>query len=118
MHYDPRTGKLLREVPLPTPQVTSVAFGGPKLQDLYVTTAREDVSPAALRSPKFAYAGRLFKVTGLGVTGLPSQDYHLSDAALTRKSAAEPVQALPPVVEQRFELVPITDDILDAYKKL
>jgi sugar lactone lactonase YvrE len=41
-------GRLEREVPLPVDQVTSVAFGGPSLDALYVTTARHGLSAAAL----------------------------------------------------------------------
>lgn len=40
-------GRLDREVPLPVEQVTSVAFGGPNLDSLYITTAREGLSPVA-----------------------------------------------------------------------
>ena len=31
-------GAVAREIPLPTPRITSVAFGGPDFADLYVTT--------------------------------------------------------------------------------
>lgn len=61
---DPTTKKVLREIPIPTNQVTSAAFGGPNLDILYVTTAGKP-------KPRPAPAGGLFKVTGLGVRGLP-----------------------------------------------
>lgn len=61
-----RSGKILLEIDIPAKQVTSVAFGGPNLDILYVTTAataRDSVQPPL--------AGHLFQVTGLGVKGLP-----------------------------------------------
>ena len=44
--YSP-AGKLLGVVEVPTPLVTSRAFGGPTLEDLYITTASRDLAPAA-----------------------------------------------------------------------
>ncbi|HVE76357.1 MAG TPA: SMP-30/gluconolactonase/LRE family protein [Actinomycetota bacterium] len=38
-------GKLDREIKLPVPNVSSCAFGGPDLSDLYITTAYEGLSP-------------------------------------------------------------------------
>lgn len=57
---------MVLDIPIPAKQVTSVAFGGPNLDILFVTTAattRDGEQPAQ--------AGHLFKVTGLGVNGLP-----------------------------------------------
>ncbi|KAJ6639871.1 Regucalcin [Pseudolycoriella hygida] len=39
---NPRTKKILMEIELPATQVTSLAFGGPKLDILFVTTANKD----------------------------------------------------------------------------
>lgn len=61
-----RTGKILLEIEIPAKQVTSVAFGGPNLDILYVTTAA-----TARDAEQPPLAGHLFKVTGLGVKGLP-----------------------------------------------
>ena len=44
--YSP-DGELLGVVEVPTPLVTSCAFGGPALEDLYITTAARDLDPAA-----------------------------------------------------------------------
>jgi len=41
-------GTILRDVTLPATQPSCPAFGGPDLRDLYVTTARQDLSEAAL----------------------------------------------------------------------
>ncbi|CAK1541935.1 unnamed protein product [Leptosia nina] len=71
---NPRTGELLQKVPIPVAQVTSVAFGGPDLDVLFVTTANIDFGLAP--GPQ---AGSTFVVTGLGVKGLPSHNYVLQN---------------------------------------
>jgi len=63
---NPTTGKVELEIQFPAEQVTSAAFGGPNLDILYVTTAATERS-----GPQPKPAGSLFKVTGLGATGLP-----------------------------------------------
>ena len=61
-------GAIVGRVDLPVSQVSSVAFGGTDLSDMYVTSAREDFTAAdALREP---IAGGLFRVR-TGVRGLP-----------------------------------------------
>jgi len=40
-------GRLDRTIAVPASQVTACAFGGPELRDLYITTARTGVDPAA-----------------------------------------------------------------------
>lgn len=37
-----RTGEVIMEIEMPIPQVTDVAFGGPNLDILYVTTGNRD----------------------------------------------------------------------------
>jgi sugar lactone lactonase YvrE len=63
--YTP-AGRLDRVVRLPVSQVTSVAFGGADLGTLYITTAREDLTPADLRAQP--HAGDIFACSP-GVTG-------------------------------------------------
>ncbi len=61
---DARSGRVLRTVVVPAPNVTSVAFGGPGLVDLYITTARSGVGESALaQSP---LSGGLFVARGVG----------------------------------------------------
>ncbi|KRF99328.1 uncharacterized protein Dwil_GK11687 [Drosophila willistoni] len=60
---DPRNSELLLKIEIPTKQITSVAFGGPNLDILYVTTAAKHEQPVP--------AGTTFKVTGLNAKGLP-----------------------------------------------
>jgi len=42
--YDPRSGELLGLVDLPCRQVTSCCFGGPQLDQLFITTARREMT--------------------------------------------------------------------------
>lgn len=56
--YD-RTGALDAVVTVPTPQVTSVALGGPDGRDMLITTAQEGYDPARSRAEPLA--GRLFR---------------------------------------------------------
>jgi sugar lactone lactonase YvrE len=65
--YDPGTGQKLAEVQVPASRVTSCAFGGELLDQLYITTARMGLDEAALaREP---LAGGLF-VAKPGATGI------------------------------------------------
>jgi len=61
-----QSGKVEQEIKLPAEQVTSVAFGGPNLDILFATTAAIERA-----GPQPKPAGALFKITGLGVKGLP-----------------------------------------------
>lgn len=65
-------GQVELEIQIPAKQVTSVAFGGPNLDELYVTTARKQVI-----DPQQPPAGATFKVTGLGVRGTPMYEMDL-----------------------------------------
>ena len=61
-------GRLDTVVKLPVSQVSSAAFGGADLSTLYITTARENFTPADLREQP--HAGDIFTCTP-GVTGRP-----------------------------------------------
>jgi sugar lactone lactonase YvrE len=65
--YTP-AGELDTVVRLPVTQVTSAAFGGADLGTLYITTARENFTPADLAGQP--HAGDIFACTP-GVTGRP-----------------------------------------------
>jgi len=58
--YDPVNGSKVSEIFFPVEQVSSCAFGGPDLKDLYVTTARNTLSDEALR--RQPEAGALYRV--------------------------------------------------------
>lgn len=69
--YDP-DGKLEREVRVPAARVTSVMFGGPDLDDLYITSARTGLSDSELQAQP--HAGSVFRLRP-GVKGLPEPEY-------------------------------------------
>ncbi|KAL2747294.1 regucalcin-like isoform X1 [Vespula maculifrons] len=75
LNVNPKTGKLIRYIRLPAERVTSVAFGGPNLQTLYITTSSYGLSDAEKKKqPK---AGCVFEVKGLGVNGLLANSFKL-----------------------------------------
>jgi gluconolactonase len=64
--YSGVTGALLQEISCPAPRITSCAFGGEKLDQLFITSASEDTDLAT-----YPEAGRVF-VTNPGVQGQKS----------------------------------------------
>ena len=56
--YNPYTGELLAKVDVPAPNVASCAFGGKKLDTLYITTARAGLSEEQLR--QYPLSGSVF----------------------------------------------------------
>lgn len=67
-NIDPRSGKLIRKIDIPSPQTTSVAFGGVNNDELYVVSA--NILPEE-QAKLYPDAGFTFRVTGLGVRGAP-----------------------------------------------
>jgi D-xylonolactonase len=65
--YDP-AGKVVKVLSLPVPRATDCTFGGAKLDTLFITTARETMSPAQLK--RFPLSGSLFACKP-GVRGIP-----------------------------------------------
>ena len=61
-------GRVDREVPLPVELVTSCAFGGPDLKDLYITSAWTEVPPE--RRAAQPLAGDVFRLK-TDTPGLP-----------------------------------------------
>ncbi|MFO1285735.1 MAG: SMP-30/gluconolactonase/LRE family protein [Rubrivivax sp.] len=78
-------GRLLERITVPVKHPTMVAFGGPQLDTLYVTSAtvRLDAGERAA----WPQAGALFRIDGLRARGLPEPLFDLSAA---RSSPAEP----------------------------
>ncbi|WP_439883256.1 SMP-30/gluconolactonase/LRE family protein [Pontibacter sp. MBLB2868] len=70
--YDPVTGKLLQKVEVPACNVTSCAFGGDKLDILYITSAKEWLSEEKQKA--YPLSGNLFSVKP-GVRGIPANFY-------------------------------------------
>jgi len=69
-------GTVERRIGMPVRNVTSLTFGGDKLDEIYVTSMARVQHPAvhdlfhAEAKPQFG-AGSLFRITGLGIRGLP-----------------------------------------------
>jgi len=70
--WDPEQGKLLRSIKLPTRQIASCAFGGPNLDELYITSGTIALDAATLAAEPLA--GALFKVRP-GVQGVEAFEY-------------------------------------------
>lgn len=66
-------GRLDRVIDMPVPLVSSLAFGGPALDRLYVTSIAHDVAAEAQGKgqPADPDGGSLFVIEGTGATGLP-----------------------------------------------
>jgi sugar lactone lactonase YvrE len=64
--FDPETGKVLGKVEVPTSHVSACAFGGPSLDELFITTARHLMKEDELRNEP--HAGSLFHAH-VGVRG-------------------------------------------------
>jgi sugar lactone lactonase YvrE len=67
--WDPGTGRLLETISFPALNVSSCAFGGPDLDELFVTSARKGMSAPQLG--EYPYSGGLFRLQP-GVQGMPA----------------------------------------------
>jgi L-arabinonolactonase len=69
-------GSVERKISMPVKNITSVTFGGPNLDEIYVTSMARVKHPAvhdhfAVEArPQFG-AGNLFRIRGLGIRGVP-----------------------------------------------
>lgn len=71
-------GKVERIVDMPVPMTSSVAFGGPNMDQLYVTTIEEDATAKAqgkAEAPGAKDGGYVFVIDGLGSRGAPEHRY-------------------------------------------
>uniref|UniRef100_UPI00398EC706 regucalcin-like n=1 Tax=Pristiophorus japonicus TaxID=55135 RepID=UPI00398EC706 len=73
LRIDPETGKRIQTVKLPVSKTTSCCFGGKDYSDLYVTSATKRMDEESLR--REPQAGGIFKVSGLGVKGIPPYSF-------------------------------------------
>lgn len=74
---DSKNGKLLQVIAIPSRYITSVAWGGPLLDTLYVTTSRYNLDKEnRLREPA---AGSLFAIENLGTKGLHMHEANVID---------------------------------------
>jgi sugar lactone lactonase YvrE len=71
LKINPKTGELLATVKVPgVENVTSCAFGGSDLRDLYITTSGEGAD-----HEKFPNAGALFRIQLENAQGLPAYEF-------------------------------------------
>jgi sugar lactone lactonase YvrE len=69
LRVDPRAGTVVFEVSVPAERVTSCAFAGPELDELFITTARIGATPEQLQTQPLA--GSLFRAR-LPFRGVPA----------------------------------------------
>lgn len=81
VRYDPG-GKVERRIPTPAKQTSSLAFGGPDLTDIFVTSAGQSepmpVMPPGYDATSGYFGGALYHVN-LGITGHPQ---HMANIAI------------------------------------
>lgn len=70
--WNPTNGALVEKIAIPAKNVTSCVFGGPRLEQLFITTARKGLDSADLAA--FPASGGLFRVL-TDVTGSPTFVY-------------------------------------------
>ena len=70
--WNPATGSLLAKIPMLAFNVSSCAFGGPHLTDLYITSARKDMTAEQL--VKYPLSGGLFRIL-TGIQGMPTFEF-------------------------------------------
>ena len=68
-HWNPVSGEYLGKIAMPVGQVTACAFGGPDLDVLFITSARNGIAVEDLKDQPLA--GGLFKAN-VGVKGIPA----------------------------------------------
>ena len=66
--FCPDSGEEVSRVEIPCLETTACAFGGENLDELYITTGVH-------KSEVEEHAGRLFRVTGLGIKGVAAFAY-------------------------------------------
>jgi sugar lactone lactonase YvrE len=72
--WNPNTGKLLEQIPVPALHTSSCVFGGKDMNELYITSARVGMSEADLK--KYPFSGGLFRVT-TKIVGMPTFEFGL-----------------------------------------
>jgi len=70
--WDPNTGGLLEQIPIPALNVSSCIFGGRNLNELYVTSARKGMDEPALE--RYPLSGGVFRLE-TNVEGMPTFEF-------------------------------------------
>lgn len=66
--WDPLAGELIQTIPLPVPHITNCCFAGEGLDQLLITTARENLSKEELK--KYPQSGDVFIIKKMAVKGV------------------------------------------------
>lgn len=69
LHFNPNTGEIIDKVEIPALNVTSACFGGPNMDELFITTANLNTDKS-----EYPHCGGVFKIKP-GVTGVKSYRY-------------------------------------------
>lgn len=80
LRIDPDSGKILERVAIPVSEVTSVAWGGPNLEHLYVTTGNihpKEGLPFLEEDIISPEDGSTYRISGLSTSGLPMVPFKL-----------------------------------------
>jgi sugar lactone lactonase YvrE len=70
--WNPNTGQLLEQIPVPAKNVSSCIFGGKDLNELYITSARVGLDEATLA--QYPLTGGLFRIQ-TDVEGMPTFEF-------------------------------------------
>jgi len=70
--WNPNTGELLEQVPVPAKNVSSCVFGGKNMNELYMTSARKGLDEATLN--EYPLTGGVFRLE-TNVEGLPTFNF-------------------------------------------
>jgi len=70
--WDPNTGQLLEQIPVPAKNVSSCTFGGKNMNELYITSARKQLDEATLK--EYPLTGGLFRLE-TKAEGMPSFEF-------------------------------------------
>ena len=70
--WDPNTGKLLEQIPVPAKNVSSAIFGGKNRNELYLTSARKGLDDATLA--EYPLTGGVFRIE-TNVEGMPTFEF-------------------------------------------
>jgi sugar lactone lactonase YvrE len=70
--WNPNTGELLEQIPVPAKNVSSCVFGGTNHNELYITSARKGLDEATLK--QYPLTGGLFRLQ-TNVEGMPTFEF-------------------------------------------
>ncbi|XKL61908.1 hypothetical protein PGB90_001741 [Kerria lacca] len=100
LKVDPKTGTLLNSIKFNAPCITSVAFGGTNMEDLYVTSAHNILSEEEFKAKPDS--GCLFKITGTGSKGIAgevvNEILHIKTTTLSSGSSASSDLSVPAAI--------------------